>query len=143
RSPPALGRPEVRVTRLPGRDLLLESPVPLGPYERQLGDMLRRASAQAPERVFIADRPAPGAAWRKVTWGEARAKVDAIAQALLDRDLGPERPLMILSGNSVPHALIALAAMQVGIPVAPVSVAYSLMSQDFGKLKHLLALVRP
>jgi feruloyl-CoA synthase len=69
--------------------------------------------------------------------------VRRIAQALLDRGLGPERPVAILSDNGVDHALLALGAMHVGIPVAPVSPAYSLMSKDFGRLKYIFDLVRP
>jgi feruloyl-CoA synthase len=138
-----LAPPAVRVTPLADGALLLESPVAIEPYERHLGEMFRRSAALAPDRVFLADRPAPGAPWRRVTWGEARAKVDAIAQGLIDRGLGPDKPVMVLSGNSLPHGLLMLAAMQAGIPVAPVSVAYSLMSQDFAKLKHVFELVRP
>jgi feruloyl-CoA synthase len=138
-----LAPPAVRVTPLADGALLLESPVPIEPYERHLGEMFRRSAALAPERVFLADRSAPGAPWRRITWGEARAKIDAIAQGLIDRGLGPGKPLMVLSGNSLPHGLLMLAAMQAGIPVTPVSVAYSLMSQDFAKLKHVFELVRP
>jgi feruloyl-CoA synthase len=138
-----LAPPAVRVTQLADGAQLVESPVAIEPYERHLGEMFRRSAASAPERVFLADRPVPGAPWRRITWGEARAKVDTIAQGLLDRGLGPDKPVMVLSGNSLPHGLLMLAAMQAGIPVAPVSVAYSLMSQDFAKLKHVFALVRP
>jgi feruloyl-CoA synthase len=133
----------VRLTRRDDGTIVLESPLPLGPYERHLGEMFRASAARAADRVFLADRPAPGAPWRRITWGEARARIDAIAQGLLNRGLGPERPVMILSGNSLPHGLLMLAAMQAGIPVAPVSVAYALMSQDHAKLRHVFALVRP
>jgi len=138
-----LAPPAVRLTPLPDGATLVESPEVLEPYQRHLGEMFRRAAAAAPDRVFLADRPVAGVSWRRISWGEARAKVDAISQALLDLGLGPDRPVMILSGNSLPHGLLMLGAMQAGIPVAPVSVAYSLMSQDFAKLRHVFDLVRP
>ena len=67
----------------------------------------------------------------------------AIAAALLTRDLSPERPIAILSGNDIEHALIGLAAMHVGIPYAPISVPYSLMSQDFSKLRSIIDILTP
>ena len=67
---------------------------------------------------------------------------NAVAQALLDRGMGPDAPLMILSGNSIKHAVMMLGAMKARVPVAPVSVAYSLMSGDHGKLKHVFATTR-
>ena len=81
--------------------------------------------------------------WVELTWGEANRKATAVAQALLDRGLGPERPLLILSGNSIDHALLTLGGFLAGVPVVPVSPAYSLMSQDYGKVKHIAALVKP
>ncbi len=71
------------------------------------------------------------------------ARADAIAQALLTRGLGPEAPLMILSGNSIAHAAMMLGAMKARVPVVPVSVAYSLMSADHGKLRHVFATAKP
>ena len=87
--------------------------------------------------------PGRTADWVKLTWGEAGAKANAVAQALLDRGLGPKRPVMILSGNSIDQALLTLGAFLAGVPVVPVSPAYSLMSQDFGKVKHIAALIKP
>ena len=70
-------------------------------------------------------------------------QVRRIATALLRRELSPERPIVILSGNDIEHALLGLAAMYVGIPYAPISPPYSLISSDFGKLKHILDLLTP
>ena len=81
--------------------------------------------------------------WVTVTWGEADRRASAIAQALLDRRLGPERPVVILSGNAIDHALLMLGGFLAGVPVVPVSPAYSLMSRDYGKVKHIAALVKP
>ena len=122
--------------------LVIESPVPLGDYENHLGEMLRRWAQAAPQRVFLAERRGNGDWWR-LDYASAAAQADRISQALLDRGLSPKRPVMILSGNSIDHALLALGAMQVGIPVVPVSPAYSLMSEDHGKLKVLFELCQP
>jgi feruloyl-CoA synthase len=98
--------------------------------------------ARGARRVFLAERGANGV-WREFTYAQALREVRAIAGALLGRALGPERPVAILSENSIGHALLALAAMHVGIPVAPVSPAYSLMSRDYGRLRAAIALLRP
>ena len=122
--------------------MLLRSPQELGAYARCVTEWLVQWSDRAPGRVFLAERNASGA-WRKVTYREAYGAVRRIGQALLDRGLGAERPVAILSDNGVDHALLALGAMHVGIPVSPISPAYSLMSKDFGKLKYIFELVSP
>jgi feruloyl-CoA synthase len=121
--------------------MMLRSPEPLRPYARCVTEWLVHWAAAAPERAFLAERAGDG--WRTVTYAAALATVGRIGQALLDRGLGPERPVAILSDNGVDHALLALGAMHVGVPVAPVSPAYSLMSKDFGKLGYIVDLVRP
>jgi feruloyl-CoA synthase len=120
---------------------LLRSPQPLGAHARAVGEWLLRWAAEAPERVFLAERK--GEAWRKVSYREALDAVRRIGQSLLERGLDASRPVAILSDNGVDHGLLALGAMHVGIPVAPVSPAYSLMSKDFAKLKHIFELVQP
>jgi feruloyl-CoA synthase len=127
---------------MPDGGWILRSRVPLEPHERSLGEMLRRWATDTPDRVFIAERDADEA-WRTVSYGEARVAADAIAQALLDRALGAERPLAILSENSVDHALLTLGALTAGVPVAPISPAYSLMSRDFARLRQVVDLLRP
>ena len=124
-----------------GGNIYLRSPQKLAPYSRCVTEWLVRWSDKAPERTFLAERKGDG--WRKMGYREAYGAVRRIAQALLDLGLGPERPVAILSDNSVDHALLALGAMHVGIPAAPISPAYSLMSQDYGKLKHIFELVQP
>ncbi|MDH5349841.1 MAG: feruloyl-CoA synthase, partial [Betaproteobacteria bacterium] len=104
-------------------------------------EWLAKWARQAPERVFLAERQAD--AWRKVTYAQALDAARRIGQALLERGLGADRPLAILSDNSVDHALLALGAMHAGVPVAPVSPAYSLMSKDFAKLRAIAQLLRP
>ena len=121
--------------------MLLRSPQNLGRYSRCITEWLVQWSDRAPDRVFLAERK--GDAWRKVPYRDAYGAVRRIGQALLDRGLGPEHPVAILSDNGVDHALLALGAMHVGVPVVPVSPAYSLISKDFGKLRSIFELVKP
>ena len=132
---------KVEMQRRADGTILLRSPQKLGSYARCVTEWLVRWSDKAPDRTFLAERV--GERWKKLNYRETYGAVRRIAQALLDRGLGPERPVAILSDNGLDHALLALGAMHVGIPVAPVSPAYSLMSQDFGKLKYIFELVQP
>ena len=124
-----------------GGNIYLRSPQKLAPYARCVTEWLVQWSDKAPERTFLAERKGEG--WRKLGYRETYGAVRRIGQALLDLNLGPARPVAILSDNSVDHALLALGAMHVGIAVAPISPAYSLMSKDFGKLKHIFELLDP
>ena len=98
---------------------------------------------EAPDRIWLAQRSGPDRQWRKLSYGDAKRTVDALTQGLLDLKLEPGRPVAILSGNSIEHALMTQAAMQARFPAAPVSPAYSLMSQDHVKLKYLFDLIKP
>jgi feruloyl-CoA synthase len=140
---PNFASPQVEVERRENGTLVLKSPQPLGEYPAQLGVHLRTWAKMAPDRVFLAERQGKDPGWRTVTYAQARAQADSLSQALIDLGLDAERPLMILSGNSINHGLLTLAAMQIGVPAAPVSPAYSLMSQDFAKVKAIEELVRP
>ncbi len=131
----------VEVERRPDGVMLLRSPLALAPYARAVGDWLVYWSANAPDRVFLAERD--GDQWRRLTYWEALTSVRCIGQALLDLGLDQERPVAILSENSIDHALLALGAMHVGVPVAPISPAYSLMSKDYAKLKSIFELLQP
>jgi feruloyl-CoA synthase len=122
--------------------IVLESPLPLGAHPPSVTARLREWAERAPERVFLAERTADGG-WRAVTYGDAWHAALALTGGLVRLGLHPKRPLAILSGNSIDHALVTLAAMLAGIPVAPISPAYSLMSQDFGKLRAILAQLEP
>src|SRR5688572_25334133 len=132
---------QVELEKRSDGSLLLRSPQTLGRYSRCITEWLVQWSDRAAERVFLAERKGEG--WRKVSYREAYGAVRRIGQALLDRGLGPDKPVAILSDNGVDHALLSLGAMHVGVPVAPVSPAYSLMSKDFGKLKSIFELVKP
>ena len=121
--------------------MVLRAAAPLGAYDPSLARLFGTAVETAPDRVFLAERA--GAGWRTLTYAQARASVDALAQALLERGLSPQRPVMILSGNAIDHALLMLAGYTSGIAVAPISVAYSLQSQDHAKLREIAALLAP
>ncbi len=121
--------------------LLLRSPQPLGPAARCVTEWLVHWALRVPERVFLSERRNEN--WRRISYLEAYGAARILGQALLNLGLGPDRPVAILSDNGVDHALLALGAMHVGVPVTPISPAYSLMSQDFGKLKQIFDLVRP
>ena len=111
------------------------------PPQRQLGDWLRRHAAAHGARAFLAERD--GAGWRELNWRDALARANAISQWLLERGAGPERPLLVLSENSIRHALLQLGAMQVGVPVLAVSPAYSLLSASGAKVADLAQRFRP
>ncbi len=119
----------------------LRSPQALRPCVRAIGEWLVHWAKAAPDRAFLAERSAEG--WRRITYREALDAARRIGQGLLDRGLDESRPVAILSDNSVDHALLALGALHVGVPVAPVSPAYSLMSKDFAKLKAIFDLLKP
>ncbi|MFQ5533571.1 MAG: feruloyl-CoA synthase [Sphingomonadales bacterium] len=136
-----LAPPSVELEHLPDGGMILRSSQKLQPYARSFGELLGRSAARYPNRTFLAERNGTG--WRKISYAQALSGAQAIGQALLERGLGPERALMILSGNSIDHALMALGGLLAGAPVAPISPAYSLMSKDFGKLRHIFELVRP
>ncbi|HCF72335.1 MAG TPA: feruloyl-CoA synthase [Arenicellales bacterium] len=132
----------VTVRKITGGGLVIESPVTLGRYETQVGQMLRHWAAQTPLSPFLVERDNDGR-WVRLCYAEAADRADSVSQALLDRNLSLERPVMVLSGNSIEHALLSLGAMQVGIPVVPVSPAYSLLSGDHQRLKALFELCSP
>lgn len=134
--------PAVEVERRADGTLLLRSPVPLQLYPARIGEWLETWGGREPDRAFLFERGADGQ-WHRVTYGEAAQRVQRLAAGLLQRNLAAERPLAILSDNGVEHALLMLAALHVGIAVAPLSPAYSLQSKDFGKLKAIVALLRP
>src|SRR3954471_8424004 len=137
-----LSAPEVQVDRRPDGTLFLKSGRALPRYPDKLTDRLVHWTNAAPDRVFMAER-ADDRGWRTITYAQTLEKVRRIGAALLTRNLSAERPIVILSGNELEHALLGLAANYVGIPYAPISPAYSLISSDFGKLKHIFNLLTP
>lgn len=115
---------------------------PLGPYPDRMTDRLDHWAEHAPERTYIAKR-INGGDWRRITYKEARETARRIAQSLVDRNLSAERPIAIMSGNDLEHAMLALGAMYAGIPYSPLSPSYSLVATDFAKLRHIFGLLTP
>jgi len=101
-----------------------------------LAELLRERASEIPDRKFLLEREPGHGEWRSITYGEARQKADAIAQWLIDQGLGPEDSVLVISGNSLEHAMLMLGCYTAGIPIAPVSAAYSLMSSDHAKLLY-------
>jgi feruloyl-CoA synthase len=138
---PRFAPARVDVERRADGSAILRSPEPLGPFARASGEWLVHWAAAAPDRTVLAERSGDG--WRRVTYADALDGVRRIGGSLIARGLTPSSPVAILSDNSVNHALLALGAMHVGIPVAPISPAYSLMSKDHFKLKTIVELLQP
>ena len=134
---------DIAVERRDDGAIVLKSRIPLGSYETHIPASLAKWAREAPDRTWLAQRTGPERQWRNLSYAEAKRMVDALTQGLLDLKLEPGRPVTILSGNSIEHALMTQAAMQARLPAAPVSPAYSLMSQDHLKLKYLFDLVKP
>ena len=115
---------------------------PLADHPQRMTDCLVAGAQRHPERVLAARR-GPDGVWIKLTYREMLERARAIGQALLDRGVSAERPLAILSGNDLEHLQLALGAMWAGVPYAPVSPPYALVSTDFGKLRHVFDVLTP
>jgi feruloyl-CoA synthase len=134
--------PAVTVERKSDGTIYLRPKQPLGEYPPRLTDRLHHWAEVAPDRTFMAERVGPGG-WRRLSYAELLASSRHIASALLARGLSAERPVVVLSGNSIDHALVAFGALYAGVPFCPVSPAYSLISRDFGKLAYAMNLLTP
>ena len=125
----------------------LQAEQPLGAYAHRMTDRLVHWATVAPDRTFVARRArnadSTSGDWIRISYGEALHTARAIGQALLQRGLSPERPVALLSENSLEHAMLALGCLYVGIPYCPVSPPYSLVSKDFEKLRHVMATLTP
>lgn len=140
--------PDISVERRPDGVVILRANQKPGDRPRSIAHLLDQRAGEHPDRPYMRQRlpSAPGAPlgpWRQVTYGQAKQVSDALAQALINLGLGPDAPLMVLSGNSIEHAMLTFAAMKARAPVAPMSVPYSLMSTDHGKLRHAFRLLKP
>jgi feruloyl-CoA synthase len=131
-------RPRITMERRPDGSVLLRSEEPLGEHERSIAHVVRRRAELHPDRPLATEPDG-----RAVTFGEARAQADSVAQSLLDLGLSAERPLMVLSGNSIQHLVVMLGCFTAGVPVMPVSVAYSLMSKDHARIRELAGRCTP
>jgi feruloyl-CoA synthase len=138
----SFGNPAVTIERCDDGTIYLRPKAKLGDYPVRLTDRLHHWAEAAPDRVFMAERDKHGG-WRQISYAQLLTSTRAIASALLARGLSAEKPIIILSGNSIDHALIAFGALYAGIPFCPVSPAYSLVSRDYGKLGFLMKLLTP
>lgn len=134
-----LAPPSVNVKRK-GEVTYLSSSLPLEPHPLRLGDLFRRAAAMHPERTFLMEPAAGG--YRSLTYFQALRAAEGVAAWLVEAGHA-DRPAMVLSGNSIDHALLMLGCMLAGVPIAPVSPAYSLMSTDFEKVRSVAELLEP
>ncbi len=121
---------------------LVRSTEALRPFPARITDRLEHWAHTASHRTFVAKREG-GGEWRRISYAQMLVRAQAVGQALLDRGLTAERPLAILSGNDLEHLTLALGALWAGVPYVPVSTAYSLVSQDFGKLRYIVGKVTP
>ena len=133
---------ETVVRRAAGGVTYMTSPQPLRAYPSKLTERLDAWADRAADRTFLAERDQQGE-WRRLTYRDALRRVRSLSQAIVDRRLSAERPIVILSGNSIEHALLALAAMYSGVPYAPIAPAYSLQARDFGTLRLIFDRMRP
>ncbi|MFI5076552.1 MAG: feruloyl-CoA synthase [Vicinamibacteria bacterium] len=139
---PRMLPPDAIVSRDDGGRLRVRSPHALGPYPATLTHCLATWAERAPDRTFIAARRLDGF-WERVTYRVAFERTRSVAQALLDRGLSADRPIVILSGNGLEHAVLGLAAMHAGVPYAPIAPSYSLVSKDHRTLAAVCAAMRP
>ncbi len=128
---------EVDVTEKSDGTLILQNPTALADYPANLGIWLHQNAKKFPDKKFLLQRDGDGA-WQGLTYAQVAAQVNQISNGLVDRGLDASRPIAILSENSIKMALIQLAAMQVGLPVVPISYAYSVRSQTGSHIKHIL-----
>ncbi|QJD81410.1 feruloyl-CoA synthase [Spirosoma rhododendri] len=140
-------QPHVYAQQRPDGSVLLRTDEPLAERPYRLTARLPHWAAETPDRVFIGQREkAPVGQvgpWKTLTYAQTYGQVLRLAGWLLTTDASPERPVVILSENSIEHALLCLAALHVGLPVSVISPAYALRSTDFDKLRHVLNLLTP
>src|SRR5471032_2381269 len=135
--------PDVSIEKTADGTYYVRSNHPPAAGPRSIAHLLAERAAAHPDRPYILQRAPGHGSWGGVTYGEAKRAADGVAQWLLDRGLGAGDSVMVLSANSVDHALVMLGCYTAGVPIAPISPAYSLISSDHAKLKHCFATVRP
>jgi feruloyl-CoA synthase len=135
--------PAIAVERRADGSIWLKSMTPLQPAARCIGDWLEHWARQTPDGIFLGERSSIDAPWTTITYKDALRQVRSTGSWILAQGMSVQRPLVILSDNSIEHALFALGAMHVGVPGTSISPAYSLMSKDFDKLKSMITLLDP
>ncbi|MFC0241371.1 feruloyl-CoA synthase [Rhodopseudomonas telluris] len=138
----SFGQIGISTDRKPDGTIYVRSTTTLADFPVRITDRLHHFAEQTPDRVFMAERDGSGG-WRRITYAEMLRAAQRIASALLARGLSAERPVMILSGNSIDHAQVMFGALYAGVAMCPVSPPYSLVSKDFGKLRYIVGLLTP
>lgn len=141
-NPEMLAAPRTERTVRSDGSVILRSAEPLGAYARCTGEWLEQWARDTPDAVALAERDAAGA-WRRLSWREVRNAVGRIAQSLIDMDLPGNKPVVILSDNSVDHALLMFAALHIGRPVCSVSSAYCRLTKDYAKIQGIVQALDP
>jgi feruloyl-CoA synthase len=136
------GSNSTKKTKLPDGSILLNLEETLENFPEKITEKLIYWAEKTPNETFIARRDSENN-WVKYSYSDTLKKVKSIAQFLINMNFNEGETIVILSENSLEHALLALAALHVGIPYSPISAPYSLVSNDFGKLKHCLELMTP
>ena len=140
--PVRLGKPDLGLTHRTDGSILIRPQQALGDYPVRLTDRLLHWAQKTPDRTLFAGRDS-GGVWRRISYAQALQHARSIGEALRARRLSAERPVVILSGNDLEHAMVGLGCLYAGIAYAPVSPAYSLVSEDFGKLREIFQLLTP
>lgn len=128
--------------RADGALILRPANTPPDLKETSFADFIPQWAEQRGDTPAFCQRDERGE-WRSLNWRQVWAQVQSVAAALLELGLGQDRPVMLLSGNSLEQAVLLLAAEYVGVPTAPVSPAYAMLSKDFARLKGIVERVPP
>jgi feruloyl-CoA synthase len=134
---------DLEVERRADGSVLLRSRIPLAPHEPCLPRVLAAQAARLGEKPYLVQRRGPERAWTPHSYARTKRDTDAIAQWLLDRGIARDRPILLLSGNSIVHALVKFGGMAAGVPACPVSANYGMLDTHFARLRHVIGLVRP
>lgn len=134
---------EMRVERRTDGVMIIRPVVELAAFVPSIPAEVATWAQRIPDKTYLAQRPSPGAPWIRQSYAATRRDSDAVAQWLLNRRIDRSRSVLILSGNSIAHAMIKYGAMSARIPVCPVSVNYALMGGDYGRLRHVINLIQP
>jgi feruloyl-CoA synthase len=134
---------DLAVERRDDGTILLRSRIPLREFEPCLPRVLAAQAARLGDKPYLVQRRGPQRQWTPHSYAQTKRDTDAIAQWLLDRGIARDRPILLLSGNSIAHALVKFGGMAVGVPACPVSSNYGLMDSNFARLRHVVQLTRP
>lgn len=145
--PLPIRKPKVSCQARADGSFIIEQDYAMPTAWRSIPHLFEARAREFPDRPFIAKRePLAGGGWgdwRRITYRDAQAKIAALTQAFLDRGLGPDAGVMVISGPSIEHGLVMMAAQVARAPFAPISTGYSLLSSDFAKLRYVFDLCRP